>query len=575
MTENPLTRGDHGDPLERLSKLALEADLPSVAEEADALRARIAGGLFYVACVGQFKRGKSTLLNALLGEAILPVGVTPVTAVVTILRHGQERSVRVKRKGQSWETVPATELSAFVTEERNPENQLQVEAVEIFHPSSLLASGMCLVDTPGIGSVFVSNTETTQAFVPHVDAALVILGADPPISGEELALVEAIAAWAPALLFVLNKADRLLEKDCIEAMDFTRRVLRKNLVERDIRFFRVSATERLSTGHGTRDWAAFEAALSGLSTGAGKEALRRAEARGVLRLSGRLSHHVGELIAALTRPVEESERRVIEMGRCVADAERTLMELGYLFQAEQDRIGLMLGRERDAFYNEARAAAAGELTDAAAKAAEGLSVGSFRDLVFESARQIAERHVKAWLGVMKGKAEAMYLEATTRFVGHANEFLQRLAKSGTLPAGSIPSEIPPEAAFRARSEFYFHYFMRNTSSSPVMWVLNRLRPKTSARRAILEEAQEYVEWLLYANTSRVEGDINQRILESRRLLEHLLRRQLQEVTSSAVKGLVLAKEKQQAGESAVKVELERLTAVAREVESLAGNSTPS
>jgi len=48
----------------------------------------------------------------------------------------------------------------------------------------------CLVDTPGIGSVFAGNTATTRSFVPHIDAALVVLGADPPLSGDELALVD-------------------------------------------------------------------------------------------------------------------------------------------------------------------------------------------------------------------------------------------------------------------------------------------------------------------------------------------------------------------------------------------------
>jgi len=63
---------------------------------------------------------------------------------------------------------------------RNPPralNKIGVEAVEVFVPSPLLSSGMCLVDTPGIGSVFAGNTMTTREFVPHVDAAIVVLGA--------------------------------------------------------------------------------------------------------------------------------------------------------------------------------------------------------------------------------------------------------------------------------------------------------------------------------------------------------------------------------------------------------------
>ena len=57
-----------------------------VADEARALAERIVAGRFFVACVGQFKRGKSTVLNALVNDRVLPTGVTPVTSVVTMLR---------------------------------------------------------------------------------------------------------------------------------------------------------------------------------------------------------------------------------------------------------------------------------------------------------------------------------------------------------------------------------------------------------------------------------------------------------------------------------------------------------
>ena len=79
-------------------------------------------------------------------------------------------------------------------EECNPENKKAVEAAEVFVPSTLLSSGMCFVDTPGLGSVFTGNTAATHAFIPHIDAALVVVGADPPIAGEELALVETVGS---------------------------------------------------------------------------------------------------------------------------------------------------------------------------------------------------------------------------------------------------------------------------------------------------------------------------------------------------------------------------------------------
>src|SRR5271156_6718937 len=76
------------DRLLRIAVLADEFKNNQIKEDARSAAERIAEGRFYVACVGQFKRGKSTLLNALIGHAVLPTAVVPVTAVPTIIRHG-------------------------------------------------------------------------------------------------------------------------------------------------------------------------------------------------------------------------------------------------------------------------------------------------------------------------------------------------------------------------------------------------------------------------------------------------------------------------------------------------------
>jgi len=183
-----MPRGISTGPLEDLERAATLAGASAIAREAKALAERVRDGLFYVACIGQFKRGKSTLLNALLGEEVVPVGVVPVTAVVTVVRYGERRRARVRLADETQLEISLAELPEYVTEEKNHENAKGVTAVEVFVPSRLLMGGMCFVDTPGIGSVFSGNTEATKAFVPHIDAALVVLGADPPISADELAI---------------------------------------------------------------------------------------------------------------------------------------------------------------------------------------------------------------------------------------------------------------------------------------------------------------------------------------------------------------------------------------------------
>jgi hypothetical protein len=138
--------------LYRLAELAQELDSERVFTEATGLAERMAEGRFYVACVGQFKRGKSTLLGALLGDRILPTGVLPITAVPTVIRYGSSRGARVRFQGGSWRNITPEELDQIVSEEHNPENIKDVIGVEVFCPSPLLVDGMSFVDTPGHSS---------------------------------------------------------------------------------------------------------------------------------------------------------------------------------------------------------------------------------------------------------------------------------------------------------------------------------------------------------------------------------------------------------------------------------------
>jgi predicted GTPase len=213
----------HGESsLSRLAELAEEFDAKQVAADARSVAERVSEGRFYVACIGQFKRGKSSVLNALVGDNVLPTGVVPVTAVPTIVRYGRRPAARVRFEAGEWRDIPVDAVDEYVSEEKNPENAKHVAALEVFVPSRLLATGMCLVDTPGLGSVFTGNTAATQAFIPHIDAALIVIGADPPLAGEELLLVEAVARHVQDLIVALNKADRTTDAERAEAMAFAR-----------------------------------------------------------------------------------------------------------------------------------------------------------------------------------------------------------------------------------------------------------------------------------------------------------------------------------------------------------------
>lgn len=155
---------------------------------------RPAKGRFHLAVLGQFKCGKNTLLNALLGGKILPTAVVSLTSVPTFIRPGEKRVARVyfqqRNDPQQLEAKAPAQLrdflTGYVTETSNPNNELDVSLVEVFHPSPLLSRGVVLLDTTGIGSTLRHNTEATLNFLPQCDAALFLVSADPPITQVEL-----------------------------------------------------------------------------------------------------------------------------------------------------------------------------------------------------------------------------------------------------------------------------------------------------------------------------------------------------------------------------------------------------
>ena len=546
----------------RLATLADAADVPELAGAARELDERLAEGRFYVACVGQFKRGKSTLLNALVGASVLPVGVVPVTAVVTVLRYGRTLGARVRFGGGAWRNIQVEDLSELVAEERNPENRLGVTAVEVFVPSPLLATGLSLVDTPGIGSVFVGNTAATRAFVPHIDVALVVLGADPPISGDEMALVLEVARQVRHVVFVLNKADRISGAELREAGEFTHRLLQERLGRAVPMPFSVSAIERIRGGP-TRDWSALETELLGLASDSGAALVAAAELRGLELIAARLLHELEERRAALVRPVEESRRRLTELRRVVGDAERALGDLGLLLSAEEQRLARRFTERRDEFLRGVAVRARAELDDAIAGAEERRGK-ALRERAFALAREVAHRHLDPWLAAQQALAEREYREVMARFIELANQFLDRVAASGEHAPANL-QRLDAEAGFRVKSGYFATELLHLTMRSPGSVIADLARPRSRALPAIQRDVGAYLARLIDTNGSRIEGDLRERVLESRRRLESDVRARLREVYGSAERALARAETRAREGAEAIASELAHVDSLRREV----------
>ncbi len=193
------------------------------------LKEKLSGDIFNLVAAGQFKRGKSTVINALLGEALLPAGVVPLTSVVTIIQSGNSPSARAILRSGEERPIALAEIPAYVTERGNPGNVKSVERVLIEHPSPWLADGVRLVDTPGIGSVYDHNTDETHKYLPQADAVLFIASVDQPVARAELDFLRDIRRHAGKVFCLLNKTDYLRPEELRESVAFSVRAVREAL----------------------------------------------------------------------------------------------------------------------------------------------------------------------------------------------------------------------------------------------------------------------------------------------------------------------------------------------------------
>jgi GTP-binding protein EngB required for normal cell division len=545
------------EPLRQLALLARDLGLSAVADEAAAFADRVVEGRFFVACVGQCKRGKSSLLNALVGMRVLPTGVTPVTSVVTVVRHGAALGARVRRADAGWEPVRIARLADYVTEERNPGNREQVAGVEVMVPDPLLETGLCLVDTPGVGSVFTASTAATRSFLPHVDAAIVVLGADPPISAAELELIAAVAVRVNDLLVVLSKSDRVPDGDRAEARAFTERMLRDRLGRAVGPILEVSAAERLAAMGPPRGWDTLVGALTALAERSGAGLVRTAEARGLRVLGARVLRDLGERRAALVRPLDESAARIAALRRSVADAERALDDLHHQLVGEHERFARALterlGRFLDGAVPYGRAVLGRTLASCTREPG-----GSLHEEAVRQAQRIARRAFERWRAEEAPAAEALYRGTSRRFLEAANAFLERVSRGD---AAGVPPLLGDEVGFRVAADIRYTELLPLASPPPLARAVAVLLTRRQRARLVRRRAEGYLARIMLTNAHRVTHGLIEQARESRGRLEADLRRQLGEGVRCAERALEAAEASRAGGAEAIAAELRRLASL--------------
>lgn len=182
-----------------------------------------------VAILGQFKAGKSSFINSLVGKDVLTVGVIPVTTVITRLRYGPKEKVTVTYLDGSANEVAIDAVDEYISELKNRANEKAVEVVDIELPSLEPYSGLRFVDTPGLGSVFRYNTEMSEDWLPKVGCAIVTISSDRPLSESDLTLIRELTDYTPKVVLLLSKADLLSDEQQRQVVRFCKETLKREL----------------------------------------------------------------------------------------------------------------------------------------------------------------------------------------------------------------------------------------------------------------------------------------------------------------------------------------------------------
>jgi GTP-binding protein EngB required for normal cell division len=483
------------------------------------LSRKIAEENFNLVVAGQFKRGKSSLINALLGDRLLPVGVVPLTSVVTLIRSGPSVRARVELlDGRSQELALET-LAEYVTERGNPKNAKGVRQVVIEHPSAWLADGVQLIDTPGIGSVYEHNTDVTQQYLPQADAVLLITSVDQPVSRAELDFLTGIRSYAGKSFCLLNKTDYLRSEELSEAVDFAREAIRTAL-NAEVPIFAVSArlalesklTEgRTSPGSGFPE---FERALQRFMTDEKQGVWIYSVARSLLRVLAHARFALELETKILSTPLEEIEDKLKAFEAKRGELERALTEYQVLMEAGarsivKDQIEPAL----DAFKRSEQARLTA-LVEEWAEHARTLSARKLDGALEQRTSQEIRAAYDGWLLEEDRAASTAFEQLCKRFWEEMQGGMDELMRYSSELFAVRFEAVPDDSRWSPESGFYYKFWYEPpglaTLSSSLIWLL----PRFLASRLIVRRRRTRALELIEVQAGRLRHDFEERVQKS-------------------------------------------------------------
>lgn len=338
---------DHADIEHLLGAVRALRGISAVQEERlkerlDALTETVTYGFYTVLVLGEFKRGKSSFVNALLGTSLLPMDVLPETATVHILRYAETPYLRVRYRDGRMVDGEVSEAYLRRFSANTPNNDAhEVRQIEIGYPIELLRGHIELVDTPGVADLDDLRTDVTYGILPQAHAVIFLLDANAPLTESERVFIKEriIPQGIRHIFFIVNKYDCVDEE---EDADFL------TDIERRIRaVFRMGTAEAALESFSLMPLSALTA-LQGMA--AGNTALVAASGLPEVRTQ------LAEILSAGTMAQERRRHAYFHLNAIGKDIRRHLRNRSAIAQAGLDELAAFATalREEAAAYEEYR-----------------------------------------------------------------------------------------------------------------------------------------------------------------------------------------------------------------------------
>lgn len=211
-----------------------EFELPDPPEEFVRALAELSCDTYQILVVGEVKRGKSSLLNALLGRDLLPTDVGVATSQVFRISHAEREAYRVRFEDNSELTITAAELPQYgsqVVADANGKPRLDqiIKWIEVETPFSVLPKGVSVMDTPGVGGLNLAHAEITNRFIRHADAVIFVLDSERPIGHAEIDFLRSILRRTRNVLFAQTKIDKRKREEWEDMRARHEEIIRRNV----------------------------------------------------------------------------------------------------------------------------------------------------------------------------------------------------------------------------------------------------------------------------------------------------------------------------------------------------------